>query len=151
MLAWDHFKFKFTQLYFDRKLESWRYVLIWVCSSPDFAGRYPLRQRPGSKMDSKTPQQFRETNTLVTDRKVGSEVALDPPIHAFNFSPPKTHFRSVIRVILPRLGPPRTAAASAAKTVSGSSTHSCCHLIPDTNIRTDTNTIWNMPMTWGKA
>ena len=76
-----------------------RYGLIWVCFSPDFAGRYSLRQPPGAKKDSRTPQQFREMNTLVPDIKVGFGVASDPPIHAFK-PVSKARFMSGTPVIL---------------------------------------------------
>ena len=52
-----------------------------------------------AKKDSRTPQQFREMNTLVPDIKVGFGVASDPPIHAFK-PVSKARFMSGTPVIL---------------------------------------------------
>ena len=54
---------------------------------------------PGPKKDSRTPQQFREMNTLMPDINVGFGVASDPPIHAFK-PVSKARFMSGTPVIL---------------------------------------------------
>ena len=45
------------------------YGLIWVCSSPDFAGQYPLRLKVQNNMDSTATFQFLSLIALVTDMK----------------------------------------------------------------------------------
>ena len=42
------------------------YGLIWVCSSPDFAGRYSFGLKVLSKTDSTAPLQFFAVITAVT-------------------------------------------------------------------------------------
>ena len=58
------------------------YRLIWVCSSPDFAGWYSLRLKVLSKTDSTAPLQFLALITPVTDIKRSFEKSFRRPMPA---------------------------------------------------------------------